>query len=727
MVTEGERAIIIGGRGYMSHEMERFLFKNHHSILILILISAILDLYILRNSIDIGIIQSADLPIPITNLYYLYYYIFPAWSFQSMSSNGFNLFLVSYGFFSSIIHNPSTTQKIFYYLPWMLTPFSAYLFLKFLGLKRGQLLFFSLLYQFGPWITGQFMDGEPVNVVLYLFIPLLLYVIMRFKSNLYKLYMYTTIVMMIPSFFTLEAPFFYIFLIIPFLLYILVYKGIKYALKGVLTLSLSFFTIIIFNIYSLLPYINAYNGTSSSISTTLNGFLKFPPAVVEKYWLVLFIVYIIIITSLLIKKDKNILKVFFLFFTLLSTFLVVIYPGLISNNIGISIITKIPIFAPFINPNEFLLYLWFQLFIITAYAMNTIEIKNIYGTKNKINYTYKMLKKPIIIIVTFGVAILLISSATIEIQSFGSHDTNIHLFSQGPHFNKTQIKPQYTYLLNYLEKHGASYSLSFHTIILPENPGYTLPFYIGSQMIPGYEGLFNKNVSNSILNGMNNENSSFLMLLSILGIKYITVMNIPSTSWQGSNGTSQLSCWGNQNIFIGNYTHYLESLQNISGLNEVYKNHGIWIFKNTYYESPILESQYNYIRDIFSGNYNEMYSINNISNFHKYFLPVSYKFEGLTKLELLNRSKGSTIIIDQEYGNGWYIKNSHNEPIKRSNFGLIEFNDSNLNNVTIFYHYQKIYNYLIITSFSSIIIFTSIVIVYGIRRVISKIKDKSKL
>jgi len=124
----------------------------------LLIIAFILDLYILKNSITIGVIQSADLPIPVTNLKFLFYYLFPAWSYQDMSPNGFNLFLLSYGFVSSIIRSPAATQKIFYYLPWSVRPFTAYMLLKLIGMKRGK-IFFSLLYQFGPWITGQFMDG----------------------------------------------------------------------------------------------------------------------------------------------------------------------------------------------------------------------------------------------------------------------------------------------------------------------------------------------------------------------------------------------------------------------------------------------------------------------------------------------------------------------------------------------------------------------------------------
>lgn len=829
-----------------------------------------MDFYILRNSITIGVVQASDWPIPLMDLKSVFYYLFPAWSYQNMSINGTNIFLLLYGFISSLIHNPAIIQKIFYFIPWALTPFSAYILLRFLEIRKGK-MFFSLLYQFGPWITGQFMGGEPIDIILYLFIPLIFYVMLKFYSDLPKLYTYLTMVMMVPSFFSLEAPFFYIMLIIPLLLYFLWDNGIKYAIKRTLIISMSFFTIILFNIFSLLPYIDAYSSTSSSVSSTLSGFINFPPAVIEKYWLILIVIYLIVSTYLLMVKYKTNMKIFFLFFTAMSLFFVVIYPGLISNYIGIYIITKIPILAPFINPNEFLLYIWIELFIIVAYSFTLLDSSTLSNSRNNVNYVYTAIRKPATLIIALGIVILLVSSATIDIQSFESHDTDISLFSQGTNFEKTQIKPQYEYLLKYLECHGASYNLGFHTIIMPENPSYTLPFFIGSEVIPGYEGLFNHSISKTIINGINTQNSSFLMLLSVLGIKYIAVMNIPASTWSGSNGTPQLSYWGDKNIFIGNYTYYLKDLNNITGLKDVQKNNGLWIFENKYYKSPILESNYTYINDVLSGNFNEMYTVKNAStnflnkpelcysggnytinsylnftlfkstsdlfiynytkilpnvtyelsfhfittgtasfyygsgenaififyneskyytniiggttitiapeivanntyisyfktpsyssrlpvkfliqlqppvkhkkicvdisnlslrevritnNFNRYFLSVPYKFRGLTTLKLFNISNNETIILDESFGPGWYVADTHNEITKNDKSSLMQFNASDIGTFTIYYKYQKFYNYLLILSFGSIATFLATTIMRRVKK--SHIGKRSK-
>ncbi len=690
-------------------------YNKHKDLLFLIIISVILDLYILRNSLAIGLVQSADWPIPILNLKYLYYYSIPAWNFQDMSSNGFNIYLLTYGFFSSVLHNPAIVQKLFYYVPWASSPLFSYLLLRYFGLKNKNLVFFSLLYQFGPWITGEFMDGEPTFVILYLFLPLVLFILLYFNKNLIKLYLYSTIAMMIPSFFTLEAPFFYILVVVPFLLYISVNSGIKRAAKTALILAFSYVTIIFFNIYSISPYIDGFNGISSNSGALLGSFVNFAPAVVAKYWLLIFLFGITILTLTLVITKNN-LRSFFIFFTIVSIFLVFIYPGLISNSISIYILTNIPLLAPFINPSDFILYLWFELFVISAYTSTQIINKHIHIEKYKIKQLYKYTHKSLLIGVSIAIVILLISSATIEIQSYGSHDTDIYLFSDGTHFDKTEVSPQYMALENYLKDHGASFNLSEHTIILPENPNSTLPFYIGQQMIPGYEGLFGKNVSNAIINGINSENSSFLMLLSLLGIRYLAVIDIPASSWSGTNGSPQLSMWGDKYIFIGNYTIYVHRLENISKLSEVYSKNGLWIFENKYYISPILESKYNLIKYLFSQNYGKFYTETNMAiNFSKYFTPVKYKITGLTTITLYNTTKNETIVIDQEWGPDWFIKNSPRETISDNNFKLLAFNNSLGGKFTLVYGFQKTYDYMIVISIISNIGFLISISYYEIR------------
>ncbi|MHB8560215.1 MAG: hypothetical protein ACYDAP_03500 [Thermoplasmataceae archaeon] len=582
---------------------------------ILLIVSALLlDLWVLRNSINMSLVQSADWPIPIMSMKALSLYALPSWSFQDMAPNGTNMFLLAYGFFASITHSPATIQKIFYYIPWALTPFAAYLLLKYMGLKRYLLIVFSFIYQFGPWINGQFMDGEPVNVILYLFIPLIVYVSLKYSGKPVILFFMLSLLMIIPSFFTLEAPFFYLFLLLPVFMYLAFNKAFKEALIYILTSAFSFLAIVAFNAYSLGPYIAGFSQVSSSGSSLLSSFTGFPPAVEARFWMLAFLFISILALLILLGSKKSSYKNFFLSMVVVSAFLLAVYPGLGIDSVGIFLLERFPAFGPFINPNEFLLYLWLTLFLTIAYSTVMWESGKLEISTYKAHAKVLRLgRKYALSVFSVGIALLLASSGFIEIQSFGSHDTGVYLLTQGTHFSKAEVQPQYMELYDFLNNHNASFGLSYHTIIFPENPNYSLPYYIGEQMIPGYIGLFSKNVSQQIINGINGNDSNFLMLLSLLGIRYLAVLNIPGSSWYGSRGSPQTSMWGTQYIFVGNYTYYLRDLGNLSGLSKVYDANGLWIFRNNFYESPILYGSHRYADNIYNGDYSAMYNLTSIS------------------------------------------------------------------------------------------------------------------
>ena len=618
---------------------------KHRDLWMLLVISAFLDIFLLRNVMTIGLVQSADWPIPILSLKSLYYAIFPAWSFQDMAPNGLNIFLVLYGFSASVSHNPALIQKLFYFLPWSLSSISAFLLLKNIGLKKYSLIFFSVLYQFGPWINGQFMGGEPVNVMLYLFIPVILFVLLKYYKFPKKLFIYLTLAMLIPSFFTLESSFFYMFLIFPFFMYLIFSKKIYGGLRMILSSGMSLFAIIIFNIYSLTPYITSFTGTASESSSLISSFTQFPPAVAAKYWMLAFLAVSWISLYLARSSNKTEYGGQLLWFCVVSTLLVAIYPGLGFTGAGVFLLERFPLLAPFINPNEFLLYTWIVAFLTVSYSLMSWYSNSRYSNNGKSKHFLRQFKGSVPMVASIGIALLLISSAVVEIQSFGSHDTGIYLFSQGTHFQKTEIQPQYSNLYDFLIANNASFGLSYHTIVFPENPNYTLPYYIGQQMLPGYIGLFSKNVSSQIINGINGNDSNFLMLLSLMGVKYLAVMDTPGSTWFGTHGSPQLSMWGSNYIFIGNYSSYLCDLNRLSGLKMVEHSEGLWVFENLYYESPVLSAKSTYFSDVARGNYCAMYNTtpvsgNIINSSHFYYSGSNFSVTGNLSFSIARNSSG---------------------------------------------------------------------------------------
>ncbi len=587
---------------------------KYTDILILICISIVLDIYVLRSSLTIGLVQSADWPIPILSVKELYEFVLPAWSFQDMAPSGLNIFLAIYGLSASLLHNPSIIQKLFYFIPWSLSPISAFLLLRKIGVGRYTSISLSILYQYGPWINGQFMDGEPGNVMLYLFIPVILYILFRYFDDPKRLIIYLTLAMMIPSFFTLESPFFYVFLIFPVFMYLIFLGRMRDGLKLIFSSAISFIVIVVFNIYSITPYVSGFLTVSSDTNSLISSFTQFPPAVIARYWMIAFLAvsWVSVYYVKRVKENDDWKKIFW--FSVVSSLLVIIYPGLGITVMGAYLLSHFPLLAPFINPSEFLLYTWVTLFLAVSYCLKPGVMVQYHRKGGRVKYTFRHLKHPAFAVAVIGLALLLLSSSVVEIQSFGSHDTGIYLFTQGTHFQKTEVQPQYIDLYDFLNSHNASFGLSYHTIIFPENPNYTLPYYIGQQMIPGYIGLFNRSSADQMINGINGNNSDFLMMLSVMGVKYLAVIDVPGSTWSGTHGPPQLSMWGSKYIFVGNYSSYLRDLKRLSDLKMVQHSPGLWIFQNLYYQSPALSAKSQYYSDTYNQNYLALYNTTPISS-----------------------------------------------------------------------------------------------------------------
>ncbi len=584
--------------------------KSYSYLLFFIAISIALDLFTLRNALALGIVQPADWPIPALNFNQFVNTFFGAWNYQTSAPSGLNLYMVTTGYLSVISSNPAIIQKVFYFLPWAMTPFAMYIFLNGLGIRKYVSIPFSLLYQYGPWITGEFMDGEPVMVMLYLFLPLFLYVYLRFRNNFLLLYVALSLVLIVPVVYTLQSLFTYLFFLLPFFLNDLAHKRYRNAAISILAILLSSITVIAATFYSISAYSSAF---SEIRGNPVSYFLSFPPAVSAHFWLILFFSVSLGITLLSWLFRYVEVRTLFLIWTFESLFMILIYPGLGVKSIGYLLLGKVFIFAPFIDYDKFILFFWFQLLVFSAWIIS-LSVKES-KVKKSTTKTHANLHRGItLVVVIFAVTILVSSSATLEIQSFGSHDTGRYLFTDGTHFQESKVSPNYINLVNFLLDNNVSYGLSSHTILFPENPGSVLPFYVSQQIIPGYMWEFDKNIAQAIINGLNNNNSNFLMLLSIYGVKYLAVMDIPSTTWPGSNGTPSLSTWGSNYIFVGNWTFYLHDLETLSGLSLSYDHNGLFIFKNKYYISPIIDSSTSSIQNLTSGNYTHFINTTPTSN-----------------------------------------------------------------------------------------------------------------
>ena len=143
-----------------------------------------LDLLLLRHVIFIGAFQISDINIPYFNLKQLSAALFSGWNFQGFGSpSGFNYFSMWQGYLAYFASNPGFAEKASYYLSIPLSSIFAYVMLRQFRIRGLWLPGLSILYQFSPWLIGEFMTGEPVMTWMIALFPLVVFCLLRITDN----------------------------------------------------------------------------------------------------------------------------------------------------------------------------------------------------------------------------------------------------------------------------------------------------------------------------------------------------------------------------------------------------------------------------------------------------------------------------------------------------------------------------------------------------------------
>ncbi|MDG6912489.1 MAG: hypothetical protein JRN35_05345 [Nitrososphaerota archaeon] len=153
-------------------------------------------------------------------------------------------------------------------------------------------------------------------------------------------------------------------------------------------------------------------------------------------------------------------------------------------------------------------------------------------------------------------------------------------------FRESQFPSQYFLLRNYLISQGASYSLGFHTLLLPQNPTPTyLPFSVGSDIVPGFVGPSSQMYT--VVKDIADNDSSVVALLALMGFKYLALIpTAPGDPWSGAYGPPSVGEWGPGGWFPqGNETLFLRMLTTWPYLSVVYSSGGLVVIQNDLYQS----------------------------------------------------------------------------------------------------------------------------------------------
>ena len=643
--------------------------SERNKLIAFIALVACIDLILLRNVLFIGAFQSSDIDIPFFGRSQIWTSIFSAWNYQNLGQpSGFaGLFFIN-GFPSAITGNPATIEKIVYYSSLPTSSILAYFLLKYWGMTGKRLWLASILYQFSPWLIGEFMTGEPALTWTMALFPLYALIIMRLENNTIsiKYFIYTTALFIVVLSFTFEALLIYAFLSIPFLARLFTVQNLRHSMRALAMLLCSVVLGIGGNLFSLGPYLVAYVGATRLPTYGLFGGFNSQPAILLKTWLLMIIGFTSIVTLSRANAINSGDATLSVYSVLISSLFGLLYFLIPSTSIAF-LYKHIFFLATFLDYDRFLLMSWTLAFLVFTLVLRDIRCVNPIFRPGKISVTklsriHVFLSKAMVlgrgikehktsrIIALILIAIVLVSASLFSsIQPQQAHITGADFIAGNVSFDHKQIPIQYYKLRQFLLKHNASFGFGYHVLVVPQTPGSVIPFYVGVDMIPGYIGPSpsTNNLINSLVNGIITNNSNYADIMALVGIKYIIVL--PSQgdeSWPGGVGPPALSAWGNNAFPTGNASAYLRILGGWKNLEPVYHYGGMTVFRNELYTSPaLIYRNCSAIQSIGAGNFFPTY---NATPIPRLMSVIQYNLTQTGQELVLNRNL--------TYGTDWNVQ-----------------------------------------------------------------------
>jgi hypothetical protein len=581
---------------------------KRHQLVALILASGIADLIILRTILQIPLFQSADFVVPVFTRPELSLIAFSAWNYQNFGSpNGTSLFLIFFGGVAVATHDPSLAEKLVYFPAPLASSIAAFWFFTRLKLRSPYPLVFSFGYQFSPWFIGQFMSGEPSMVWIYALLPLYLATLWLTIESPHRLVLWLLLstVCAFAIFFTLQAVIVYAAFSVPFVL--ILPKGSRpKRMIGILGGWVACWIVgLIANLTALYPYF-AYLGVvqSSSLSPFVRFGIELAPFVELRLWLLVIVGVTALATALLwerIQKELRVLVAGFLLVEICFSAIYAAIPGASAQ----ALFTDLPVLAPFLDFDKFLLIAWgctfFTLALIVGRgvleqspATASVSRGSIRNLAIRIGRPFHLApakgKKTYLFAIGSMVAILALASVFSNVPSTPATYNGASYAASEFSFNSRTVPDGYFELQNFLLDNGGSYGLGFKTLLFPQNPGNIIPYYVGRYLIPGFvpPSAPLKEITNQIIDNQ----TAALENMALLGIRYLAVMPSPANSWWPQLAQGPLSVGDLGPIGVdgegwfpqGNSSMYLGTFNSWPGLEIVYQSSDLTVYLNPDYQ-----------------------------------------------------------------------------------------------------------------------------------------------
>ena len=411
-------------------------------------------MFVIRVTLNSQLYQQNDWPIPIP---YPSQALFSAWSYMGAGSpSGENIYLVATGAIASYLRDPALAERLTYFPMLFLLPITSYYFLSSFGLKRSEIYGLSFLYAMSPWLIGEFMDGEPVFVAVYVMWPLVAGAIIRYREDVLSLSILVPTITF-STFFTLQSiPVFFV-LSANFLLPLLMNKKFSSFLRITRNLMIASIVAVIANIYTMQPYLHNYSSNLGSSASFANFLYPLPFSTWFGRWEFLLTIATLIISLLMFYTiTRSTLRHSFLVTAMISGMFYFFY---YLGNLPLvrSVIAGVPLLTPFLDGDKFILISWFELFLTFVFIVKSRNNTSlVFASMRNINNKKQILFKRIFtkgktILALLALTILISSSMSTEIQSPGNHDTGKYFVLGNLNFPQSNVPVQYTELQNFLK------------------------------------------------------------------------------------------------------------------------------------------------------------------------------------------------------------------------------------------------------------------------------------
>jgi len=667
---------------------------------------AALYLYLYRNILGVGLLQASDFGVPPANIQQLEAYLLNAYSFQSLGPGGFAPVIILQGLMGIAAGSPAIAQKVFYYPSMPLAALTAYFLLYKMRYRWSLRAPLAILYSLSPWMIGEFMTGEPGAVYLYALFPLVAYFLWRAgEAKLSALdAMLLALLLAAASGATLQSLFVYAALGLPFIVRFLLRLRPRDAAHNLLALLAAAALGVASISYSLEPYLAAYSGESAAPSSSLFGAFLSQPAMALTPYLCLLSAAVGALAAAELLTGASGEREYLLSSAVVAASFLLIYATIASPATQGAFRGLLLLLAPFQNWDKWALVEWNAAFLGLVMFLRPAA-----GPSRPRAGGRKMLG--VAVVAALVLSVLLVSTVYATIQPEGAHDYGLYFLQGEFNFPQQQVPPQYQELENFLLSRGAGFGYSFRTIIVPGTPGYNInPFYMGSQMVPGFLGLMPPSTANLILSGVQqNDQALSLLPLTLLGVKYIAVIRNLPTGWPYWNSTPNINWWGGMGLFNGYWTYYNETFSGWTLLRPVYSAPGIVVYENELLRSPVLEvTNAALLRDLDSGNLTAAARMIDYTPAGPSIAGVrqlAYVADGTTiNISGIVPSDGAVLLLDVPYHPLWRLRAG--DAIVRpaeGPLGLLAFNITGINasSVTIYYAGQAEYDVLLALSFAT--------------------------